>query len=369
MAAAGSSGAAPVLAIGGSGSRVVAVDAVRGRVQVALAQEEGRAAGRDAAVAPAHWRPAVLVAMALAEAAARDELGEARSGGRAPWELALDVPAEPLELVRRTGLPRDAVRAALERLVAARVLEAHHRAGHAWRVQLAAEVFEDAPVVGAVAWEAVRRALPREQLPAALLLVRELAAQMTPADRELQRVLRVRPRELAEAIGYSRGKAGAVLDALAAAGLAAVDRRPRDRTLVRLTPAVFDAVGGAPSGAARPGSEPLPAPLAAASAPRRVERTAAAVVERDVRDARVAAPVLAPPAGPPSASTAAPAPAPAPASGMRRLELWPGAPVEVPAGAPLRLTTDAAGELVADVQLGARWVRVTRDGLILASEG
>ena len=244
-----------VLPLGGVASLAVSADVVRAQ----LGAWAGLRAADERPDLDAAWREVLLVLGALVEA------GAATLGVESlpPWERAVPVPREPLDLQRRAALSREAVRRATDRAISAELLDLERRVGDELVVRLRPEVFADAPVVAAVDWAAVRDALGPQVSPVALLLVREVARRLTPERRAQGDVVPVSLREFGAATGASKGTIQKALGVLNAAGL--VESRTRDRvdSWHRLLPPVF----GAPLPTSGAAALPLVAPAPAAPAP------------------------------------------------------------------------------------------------------
>lgn len=227
------------LPIGGTASFAVSARAVREGVGAWAAT---RSADRrpDGLV----WRDGLAVASAIVEAAhallpsgAGDEPG---AGPRAPWDVSVPVPREPQDLVRRTYLRGDRVRTVVDLLVSARVLDLVERTGDEWQVRLRSSVFEDAPVLAVVAWDAVRTRLgPTAGSPAALALVRELARRTSPGTRAGAHFERLTFIELGELTGFGKSALRTGLSACIRAQLLEARTRERVASYYRLLPAVF----------------------------------------------------------------------------------------------------------------------------------
>lgn len=224
---------ARVLPLGGVASLAISPDVVRAKLGAWVGlQPTGERPDLDTTS-----REVLLVLGALVEA------GGAALGadGLPPWERGVPVPREPLDLQQRAALSRDAVRRATDRAISAELLDLERRVGDELVVRLRPELFADAPVVAAVDWAAVRRALGTQVSPVALLLVREIARRMTPERRTQGDVVPVSLREFGAATGASKGTIQKALAALNAVAL--VESRTRDRvdSWHRLLPPVFGA--------------------------------------------------------------------------------------------------------------------------------
>jgi DNA-binding transcriptional ArsR family regulator len=226
------------------------VSASAGRARLGAGQDpHPSAAGRGAV----EWPAALLVASAAIE------LGRAALGARddaAPWELVITVPPSALDLTRRTGLAADPVRRALDALISAEALDCRSRVGDEFVVQCRAELFEDAPVVGALDWRTIRDRLATALSPAALLVVRALAARTTPDDRARERFVPASLRDLEEATGSGKAAVRTALAALTRAGLVESKLRPRVDSWHRLLGGAF---GEAPAAAREVVVSPAPA--------------------------------------------------------------------------------------------------------------
>lgn len=212
---------------------MVSASAVRARLGAWAAthpSESGRAA--------VDWPAALLVAAATVEVG-RAALG-ARDGA-APWELAVTVPPSALDLARRTGLAAAAVRRALDALISAEGLDCRSRIGDELVVQCRPELFEDAPVVGGLAWDGIRDRLATALSPTALLVVRALAARTTADDRARERFVPASLRDLEEATGSGKAAVRTALAALTRAGLVESKLRARIDSWHRLLPTAFSA--------------------------------------------------------------------------------------------------------------------------------
>jgi hypothetical protein len=223
--------AARVLPLGGVASLAISADVVRAR----LGAWAGLRAPDERPDLDTAWREVLLVLGALVEA------GDAALGADAApaWERAVPIPREPLDLQQRAALSGDAVRRAVDRAISAELLDLQSRVGDELVVRLRPEVFADAPVVAAVDWVAVRRALGLQVSPVALLLVREIARRTTPERRAQGDVVPISLREFGAATGASKGTIQKALGVLQTAGL--LESRIRDRvdSWHRLLPAAF----------------------------------------------------------------------------------------------------------------------------------
>jgi hypothetical protein len=200
------------------------------------------------------------------------ESGRAGLGAevRPPWEREVTVARDPLDLRRRTALPREAVRRAVDRAISAELLDLVSRVGDELVVRVRPDGFADAPVVAAVDWDAVRDRLGTAVSPIALLLVREIARRTPPERRARHEAIPVSLRELGAATGASKGTIQKTLGALHAATLVESWARDRVDSWHRLLPAAF---GERPEGVA---VAPLVAPVTAPVAASRVTPAAAA---------------------------------------------------------------------------------------------
>ncbi|GLC28261.1 hypothetical protein [Roseisolibacter agri] len=223
--------AARVLPLGGVASLAVSPDVVRAK----LGAWVGLLPVEERPDLDATSREVVLLLGALVEA------GTAALGADAlpPWERGVPVPREPLDLQQRAALSRDAVRRATDRAISAELLDLERRVGDELVVRLRPDVFADAPVVAAVDWGTVRRALGTQVSPVALLLVREIARRTTPERRAQGEVVPISLREFGAATGASKGTIQKALAALNATAL--VESRTRDRvdSWHRLLPPAF----------------------------------------------------------------------------------------------------------------------------------
>ena len=188
------------------------------------------------------WRDAVAVAGAVVESASRlllvDRDGD--GGNRPPWETPVPVPRVPTDLVQRTYLGAHRVRAVVDLLVSAQILDLLERTGDDWQVRLRPVALEDAPVLAAVDWDAVRDHLgPVAGSPAALALVRELARRTSPGARTGGHFERLTFQELAELTGYGKSALRTGLDVCVRARLLEVRTRERVASYYRLLPASF----------------------------------------------------------------------------------------------------------------------------------
>lgn len=227
------------LPIGGTATFAVSARAVRECVGAwAATQSAGR---RPDGMA---WRDGLAVASAIVEAAhallPSGATGEPGAGPPAPWEVPVSVSREPQDLVRRTYLRADRVRAVVDLLVSARVLDLVERTGDEWQVRLRSEVFEDAPVLAAVAWDMVRDRLGLSTgAPAALAIVRELARRTSPgarADRHFERLTFL---EIGELTGFGKSALRTGLTACIRGRLLEARTRERVASYYRLLPAAF----------------------------------------------------------------------------------------------------------------------------------
>ena len=299
-ATAGDARPTSVRPLAGARSLVVSASAVRGRLGAWKATHPS-VAGRGAV----EWPAALLVASAAIE------LGRAALGARddaAPWELVITVPPSALDLARRTGLAADPVRRALDALISAEALDCRSRVGDELVVQCRAELFEDAPVVGALDWHTIRDRLATALSPAALLVVRALAARTTPDDRARERFVPASLRDLEEAAGSGKAAVRTALAALTRAGLVESKLRPRVDSWHRLLGGAF---GETPAAASDVAVSPAPARATArvdalpfarprvADAPRPAPPVAAAADAAFATPATPATPT--PPATPPAA--------------------------------------------------------------------
>lgn len=254
----GGAGAPRVLPLGGVRSLAVSADAVRAK----LGAWVGLCAPEERPDLDTAWREVLLVLGAVVES------GSAGLGGEAlpPWERDVAVPREPLDLRRRTALPRDGVRRAIDRAISAELLDLVSRLGDGLVVRIRPEVFADDPIVAGIDWDAVRGALGAATTPVALLLVREIARRTAPERRLKQEAVSISLRELGAATGASKGTIQKTLGTLHAAGLAESWARDRVDSWHRLLPTVFGGVTSqAPSVAIEAGRAPHPAPLTSPS--------------------------------------------------------------------------------------------------------
>jgi hypothetical protein len=284
--------AARVLPLGGVASLAVSPDVVRAK----LGAWSGLRAPEERPDLDAAWREVLLVLEALVEAGAAALTAEAVPA----WERDVPVPREPLDLQQRTALSRNAVRRAVDRAISAELLDLQRRVGDELLVRVRPEVFADAPVVAAVDWVAVRRALDVQVSPVALLLVREIARRTTPERRAHDELVPISLREFGAATGASKGTIQKTLGVLQATALVESHIRDRVDSWHRLLPTVFgadpasggfreDVAGGAgavvgtgaplPGRASVPGAEALTASPVALREPmrRRDEENTAAM--------------------------------------------------------------------------------------------
>lgn len=302
--------ASVVRPLAGVGSLVVSASAVRSRLAAwAALHPEGRASA-----AASEWPAALLVATAVMESG-RAALGSVAEA--LPWDRTITVPAAALDLQRRSALPAAVVRRALDALISAEVLDCRSRIGDELVVQFRSEVFEDAPVMATVAWDAVRDRLGSALSPATLLVLRELARRTMPEDRARAGMIPASLRDLEEATGSGKGATRTALGALGDAGLVESRMRPRVDSWHRLLPPAFgDAgeVGGSASSDLRSLSEREERPIGATSVAAQRERSVPDVTTASVPSARrVEKPRTPAPSGSGEiVATASPAPSAAP---------------------------------------------------------
>ena len=213
-------------------SLAVDVDAVRRRIGAWVATQ-------PAGERPAHdllWRDALLVVDQVL-ALARATLG---AGGAPLWTVDVRLPSAAHVLATLSGVAARSLHRATDALIAAEALDGVSQVGSERVVRLRPEVLTDAPVLAAVRWDIVRGRLGDADAPAARLIVRELACRTTSEARAQAHFVSASQRELAEAVGYSKGSMRRHLDALVSAGLIVSRSRDRANSWHRLQPIVFE---------------------------------------------------------------------------------------------------------------------------------
>lgn len=328
-------------------------------------------------------RRAVAVANAVAELGHR--VPDARFGGAADGALPdREVVVHRDEIEELTGLAGEAAADALKLLLDCGVLEVATDASSqtpdalplesprkfARRVRLAGAVCQPAPAVARIQWAAVRARLAEGGvrtggLPAPLAVLRELAWATGPvADPEMAPTVRCSARELEAATRFGRSTVSEALATLERARLIRVEARRGQTLRCGLAAAAFglpdERMPDAQMSAAQMPAAPVPqtrAPDTRSSklpfqAPRSVttdERSVVAVsppersIAADVsREAEPLTGAESPTQGRNSETSRDQAHRPAP-TGVVRLAEFAGTPIYAPAGTPITIECDAAG--------------------------